>query len=116
MIQQVTASNNALESECQIPSVDTCSRYLPSTGTLTHLFWNYFQLTCILWNQILIDKHMSNDSLMKKITHAIQVATVIFEQSPQDVQSCIIKNFGLNSDTLLICGRVAIAAIEGKLH
>ena len=116
MIEQITASNIALENEHQIQSLKTCSTHLPllpSTGTLKCLFWNYFQLTCILWNEILTDKHTRNDSLVRKLGHAVRVATVVFEQSPLDTQSYIIKNFSLSSDILILCGRLAIAAIEG---
>ena len=117
MVQHITASNiMMLQNEHLIQSLYGSSSthlHLPATGTLKALFWNHFQLTCILWNQILTDKHVPKDSLIKKLSHATRVATSIFEQSPQDIQSSIIENILSSSNILILCVRVAIAAIQG---
>lgn len=116
MIEQITASSITLKDGHQIRSLPKCYAHLPllpSTGTLSCLFWSYFQFTCILWKQVLTDMHTPNELLVRKLDHAIQVATVIYDQSPQDIQNCIIRKFSLSSDILLLCGRLAIAAIQG---
>ena len=117
MIKLVTSSNIALESEHQTQTSDKCRAHLPlfpATGTLNNLFWNYFQLTCILWNQILADKQKPNDSLVRKLGHVLQDTIVMFEQSPQNVQYFIIKHISLRLDVLSLCGRIAVVVAGAK--
>ena len=106
-----------LENEHQIQNLyDSSSTHLhllPATGTLKVLFWHHFQLTCILWNQILTDKHVLIDSLVKKLSHVTRVVVSVFEQSPQDVQNSITKEFLSSLEILVLCVQSAIAAIQG---
>ena len=100
----------------QLPTLDKHSTYLPLiplSSTLDFLFWIYFQLTCTLWKQVVIDTSPVNESLMKKLDHALQVTTVIYEQSPQDVQNDIVRNFRLSSDILGMFIRIGIIKCEG---
>lgn len=86
---------------------------LPSTSTLSCLFWCYLQFTCILWKKVLSDKHNSTKLLLKKLSHAVHVVTMVYEQCPQDLQNVLIEKVCLRSDILLLCGKIAIAAFEG---
>ena len=61
----------------------------------------------------MVDISPVNESLMKKLDHALQVTAVIYEQSPQDVQNGIIRNFSLSSDILVMCTRVGVMTCEG---
>ena len=101
--------------QSQLPTLNTHSTYLPLlplSCTLGYLFWIYFQSTCTLWKEVLINGQIVNESLDKKVAHALQVTTMIYEQSPQDVQNDIIRNFSLSSDILVMC-RVGVTTCEG---
>ena len=89
---------------------------LPSTSTLNCLFWCYLQFTCILWKQVLSDKHNSSKLLLKKLSLAVHVLTMVYEQCPEDLQNDLIEKVCLRSDILLLCGKIAIAAFEGTSY
>ena len=116
MIEHITMDSSVTLERKDHPEL--CSAHLPilpSTGTLECLFWSYFQLACVLWNQILTDGRNLNALLAKKLGHTVRLATLIFEQSPQDIQDCIIRKICMSSDILLLCGRLAVALIKGML-
>lgn len=102
--------------QVRLPTLDKHSTYfplLPLSCTLDYLFWIYFQFTSALWKQVVIDCNTVNESLIKKLDHALQVTTVIYEQSPEDVQNGIIRNFSLSSDIFVMCRRVGDITCEG---
>ena len=118
MIEHITARRATPTDEHQVQALEgdfTHLPLLPSTGTLSLLFWSYFQSACTLWKEVMTDVHSPYESLMRKLDHVIHVTTVIYEQSPQDVQSSIISKFSVSSDNLFTSEKVAIMTCEGTL-
>ena len=83
---------------------------LPSASACTTIFWAYLQLTCLLWKRVLNECSLPVEKLM----HATLVTIKLYEQSPSDVQSCIISKFCSSAHILLLCGKISIVAIKGR--
>lgn len=114
IFEQIITSNGKLESGHQFQSFcSNCPFLLYSTSTLSCLFWCYLQFACILLKQVLSDQHNSTKLLLKKLSHAVHITTIVYEQCPQDSQNFLIEMMCLKPDILLLCGRIAISAIEG---
>lgn len=93
----------------------TSTLLFPSVSPLSHLFWAYLQFTFLQWKQALIEECNPSKSLIKKLEHTTLVTIMMYEQIPLDLQNCIIGKFCSSSDVLLLCGRLAIAAVKGRL-
>lgn len=85
---------------------------LPSVSSIPQLFWEYFQLICLLWKEALCG---SSNSLDKKLRHTICVAINLFEQSPEEEQECMMIEFCSSSDVVDVCIRIAGVAMKGTL-
>ena len=117
MVEHTTASTITHKDmhQLQLSTLDKRCTYfplLPLSCTLDYLFWIYFQFTCTLWKKVLINGQTVNESFINKVAHALQVTTMIYEQSPQDLQNDIIRNFSLSADILVMC-RVGVTTCEG---
>jgi len=84
---------------------------LLSASACTTIFWAYLQLTCLLWKRFL-NEYIS--LLIEKLMYTALVTVKLYQQSPADVQSCIISQFCSSAHILLLCGKISIVAIKGR--
>ena len=42
------------------------------------------------------------------------ITVKLYEQSPSDVQSCIISKFCSSAHILLLCGKISVVVIKGR--
>ena len=84
---------------------------LPSASACATIFWACLQLTCLLWKRVL---NKYNISVEKQLMYTTLVTVKLYEQSPSDVQSCIINKFCSSAHILLLCGKISIVAIKGN--
>ena len=84
---------------------------LPSASACTTMFWACLQLTCLLWKRFL---NKYNLSVEKQLTYITLVTVKLYEQSPSDIQSCIITKFCSSAHILLLCGKISVVVIKGK--
>ena len=83
---------------------------LPSASACTTMFWACLQLTCLLWKRVLNKYNISVEKLM----YTTLITVKLYEQSPSDVQSCIISKFCSSAHILLLCGKISVVVIKGK--
>ena len=83
---------------------------LPSASACATIFWACLQLTCLLWKRVLSKYNLS----LEKLMYATLVTVKLYEQSPSDVQNCIISKFCSSAHILLLCGKISIVAIKGN--
>ena len=115
ILEQLTTTS--LETSHQLLQNDvpnTSMHLLPSLSSLFHLFWVYFQLCCLYWKDAINeDLHASNIS--QELKYTTHVSLNVYEQSPVDVQNMIVHHFCSMTDVVVLCGKLAVAALRGML-
>ena len=114
IIEQVIFTSDEKKNLLQLQSSEDLSLVsiplLPSASACTTIFWAYLQLTCFLWKRILNEYSIS----VKKLMYITLITVKLYEQSPSDVQSCIISKFCSSAHILLLCGKISVVTIKGK--